>query len=507
MDSIRLGEKMRKDAKSHFENQKVFIIMFLMLYMAFSAFLNKSFTSDHVSAFVSNDTFLYHSPIYYLAGGRFTAWLTSLFAMVLNKIHISIYENQFIVQLLLICMLAYSLSMLYSIFMKYVQDKRWLYISLFVMFYNPYFIESFVYKAYEWGFGIILSIWAVKLFIKKKYVFSSIVLFFAISTYQSFFSLYLIFLTGYLYLNYEGNLTRECIVEFIKMVFITGITAIANILIIRLSLEIGLIESTVKSVSKGIGLFDRLQRIIWAYYYTTGKCFGMLPKWSLLLIIIIISLAILIALVRKKASFNSVLFLIMVIGIINIAPVSVIGIAEKVGAVQRVVWPIFSALSVSLIILCNYYHKTKCGGFKIITLILCFAFFMNMYFVKTCIVDYYCSNKMDEQMVMQIQGEIEKYEKGTNTEITKVATYRIGKSQYYYENLNLSYQKATYSHKMMYDEWSDVELINYVTGNTYEEVEINKGIIEKYFKGKSWNTYIPEEQLVFVGDTLYWAIY
>ena len=64
-----------------------------------------------------------------------------------------------------------------------------------------------------------------------------------------------------------------------------------------------------------------------------------------------------------------------------------------------------------------------------------------------------------------------------------------------------------YNHKTLYDEWSEVELLNYFTGKCYEPVQMSNEIFEKYFKNVKYDAFIPEKQLVFEEDKLYWLIY
>ena len=55
--------------------------------------------------------------------------------------------------------------------------------------------------------------------------------------------------------------------------------------------------------------------------------------------------------------------------------------------------------------------------------------------------------------------------------------------------------------------WSDVLLINYLSGKEYIKVPMDEDVYDMYFRGKSWETFNADEQLVFDGDTMYWAIY
>ena len=38
-------------------------------------------------------------------------------------------------------------------------------------------------------------------------------------------------------------------------------------------------------------------------------------------------------------------------------------------------------------------------------------------------------------------------------------------------------------------------------------VPMKAEIYDQYFKGKNWDVFLPQEQMIFQGDTLYWCIY
>jgi hypothetical protein len=60
---------------------------------------------------------------------------------------------------------------------------------------------------------------------------------------------------------------------------------------------------------------------------------------------------------------------------------------------------------------------------------------------------------------------------------------------------------------MLYNAWSDVEALNYFEGESYAEFEMTDADYSRLFGDRTWKTFIPEEQLVFEGSRLYWAIY
>lgn len=493
------------------KNQKANMVIwgkaFLLLYLFYASFFNRSFTSDHIAAM---GKIIPHSLIDWSSGGRFLSFFLERISIALNMIHISIYENQFILQLILIALLSFAIYELWCLYNKYVCREEYgncLIVILLISFVNPYFVEAFVYVAYEWGIGIVLAVLAVRLFLEKKYGLATCILFGAISIYQNFISLFLIYTISFLYLICGATWQKSFLKEYVRMLLVAGVAAGTNIALEKFVVLSGMSDAEIKSIPLGLGVAKRLGNICYAYFYTTYNCFGMLPKGSLFIIFVIIGGAIVLCLLRKRTCLRDVVYGIVVLVIINSCSVYIFGITENVWTAQRVVWPVFSALSVDLLILKSYFQSIRHNERVVLYEVVGLFALLNIYFVNTTIIDFYCSNKIDEQMVYSIQSEIEKYEEETGVSIKKIAPCKTEGTQYYYSNLNLKYAIVTYNHKAMYDSWSDVELINYITKSRYDEITMPAAIYDKYFSGKTWDSYTPSEQLVFKGDTLYWAIF
>ena len=50
-------------------------------------------------------------------------------------------------------------------------------------------------------------------------------------------------------------------------------------------------------------------------------------------------------------------------------------------------------------------------------------------------------------------------------------------------------------------------MISYYSNRYYNKVEMDKEIYDEHFKGRNWNDFNIDEQLIFKDDTLYLIIY
>lgn len=55
--------------------------------------------------------------------------------------------------------------------------------------------------------------------------------------------------------------------------------------------------------------------------------------------------------------------------------------------------------------------------------------------------------------------------------------------------------------------WSNVPLINYANHTDYQKADMDPDVWEEFFAGKNWDSFLPEEQIVFRNHTAYIAIY
>ena len=93
----------------------------------------------------------------------------------------------------------------------------------------------------------------------------------------------------------------------------------------------------------------------------------------------------------------------------------------------------------------------------------------------------------------------------------------MGSIHYIYEEQHFEYVYTLYAHRLFYDAWADVNLLNYMFDRDYERVNMDElytdnteyyqSLIQQYWEGKSWTHLNTEEQLVFDGNTMYWALY
>lgn len=511
------------------KNVKIFLYALAVLFAAYSIFLNYYFTSDHVKASLTASQ---PSPPgsfrAYLAAGRMTAFFYARISYVLGKIGITIFHNRNFYWAVILLAFAAAFTILYKIFEKYVQtqeNKCWLFVTLMLSFVNPYIIEIFVYMGWEVAIGVLITVLAVWTFTKSKYIATGILLMLGLGTYRSFFSIFLIFATTWLFLEYK-QLNRKAFWTKAVLAFgIAGLTAVLTIALTNLNtpkveivneeqtqleaqIEAGVEVYEHKTVSaetlNEVPLFFRCKKLFWKYYYTTITEMGLLPKCFLLISMLVFGGIVFAILIKKKEKIGRKILFLVWFALINLYPVSIYFLTPYYDVFSRIVWPIFGSLAVvTALPFCLSEMNSKWGiVYKIGIVGSCAVI---IYSTTTAASNFFIANSLDLQNVMQVQSAIEHYEAETGIHVTKIAARRNERSLESYPQIDTGYYN--YAHKSMYDEWCDVELLNAWMDTDYEEISMDKEMYYELFGDTIWTTFNSDEQLIFDKDTLYWAVY
>ena len=136
---------------------------------------------------------------------------------------------------------------------------------------------------------------------------------------------------------------------------------------------------------------------------------------------------------------------------------------------------------------------------------------------ESSIKDCYVCNAMDKYEARCIQEAISEYEDESGMEITTIAVHRPGFIHYTYPEQTSVYVYTLFAHRMFYDSWSDVNLLNCLYGKHYKRIDMDElytdtydsyqKFITSHWEGKYWDRLNIDEQIIFEGNTMYWSLY
>ena len=93
----------------------------------------------------------------------------------------------------------------------------------------------------------------------------------------------------------------------------------------------------------------------------------------------------------------------------------------------------------------------------------------------------------------------------TGEEICALAFAKDSAVSYFYDGVD--YATHELNIKNITVTWSDVQLVNAANGTSYERAKMDEAVWAEYFEGKNWDSFDPEEQIVFRNHTAYIVLY
>ncbi|MEZ3427360.1 MAG: glucosyltransferase domain-containing protein [Lachnospiraceae bacterium] len=479
-----------------------------ILFLAYMMFMHFYITSDYIPVASLGGVVPLPDIHVAVSGGRFFSYIMLWFFYLLSKLHISYYQNVFVIQIMGILLYAWTGTKMHGMLSGYLGGKGQRILldgCILLCFLNPFMVETYVYGSFEWAVGIWLAVLAVEKLTQKKHVLGWFLALCATSVYQTnvFIVLILWLLTVFLE-NHEKD-AKKMAKQMVIAVLATAAVALCSILLQKLVVISGNTSSPGKEavlsgsfVQKAVSVLLSATGVLWNMH-------GMLPKRFLFVFAAVLyCMAMYVLIVKKKAAAYAVIWTVM-LGILFLAPFSYGLVMMSRAFPARTILPLFfsvSALIVSALYIVREYVKITgflkafCGLFAAVV----------VFCTETCILDCYIRQALDFNEAMCIQAEIEEYEERSGIAVRTVCAGKSPAPVYCSPMLHLSYD-TTYNYRIMHDYWAQTRFLNYVAQEDYEVCWMEEGQYEEYFGTRSWEVFNPSEQLHFEGDTLYWAIY
>ena len=421
----------------------------------------------------------------------------------------------FFVFISFICLCINTFMSLYLNFVEINSIKKLLFVDLAFIFgfvnilMQEYSLFPEDYFAY--GVGLFLICMSIKSFFlgscfKKKFGFTTVYLFLGLQCYQIFIQAWLIFLAIFLLLKHKNCLSKKFFkdVLFIATVFIFTLTVL--IFVIQVMIKIGLVDKArniiilpkknlfnIMSIFNCIKMFFRrpIKTVVGIMLYTLMSVF--------LCEIIFLGIKLFCKEIEPMEFFLP--FILFVFAVLVRFGIQVF--MFFVWLPPRVLTGLGFLLCVLLIHLSNFLSERQ------LNCLICFVgilFFINVYFSQSIAINQYATNRIDQEQVVNICYLIRDYEEKNKVKVRKISFCQdtdpllgyYGNTKYIAWDLNI---------REFLVNWGQVEIINYYSKRHFEKIDMPEEIYKKYFAKKQWDYYKPEEQLVFIGDTLHICVY
>lgn len=488
-----------------------FLVSLAFMMLLFGCFMQPHYSSDSYANLYSIDVDVH------IRNGRI---VSAFVQKMMNFLKFNPVQHQSFTIAVSLCVLAFCVSLIYWEIRPYLKDKLeaqvLVLLGLQLIFANVFFAEWLMYVESTTIICIVgpflLSIAAVlagREITWKRITLSFVLLLISLNIYQLYIEFYLTLSLLIVYARAEGKLNKNAfwhsaVITLVAM-FACAITISIQPILPRL---FGMAEgdrSAVLSIDK---MLVNLQSIAHSWTSIVSNAYGLLPNKIFPAVWIILFLMMLREHFRCGNFGNRVIYSVFAIGMITVLTYAPHIISSVVWMAPRTLVGVFHVpmyMAVSIGITQASIPEENSRVEKLTAAVISLFLLVNAYASNGVLANGVANNRLDQYCANAIQARINRYQNETGIEIKKLGicndqspVYRYPGVQYVNHDLNI---------RAMNVAWGSPHLINFYCNANYENVEIPAEIYEKYFAGKNWDFLNLDEQAVFVGDTLYLAMY
>lgn len=484
------------------------ILFFLILLAAYIPFLNPYITCDHMgqALFKTEASFGWKEIEAAFSGGRYGNILLSFCYFLLGKIHISHYENIYVIQILGIFLHAVSCVIMYDLFSSFFEEnlqKKFLYGIILICFINPFMVETYLYGSFDWAFGILLAVIAAKWLSGKKYVKGFLMAFLTVSVYQTNIFMVLVVALMVCFMQNIYSEKKRLLLNGLYICFLTGGAAILNILIMKLWTVAGNVVNEAKATQISADYKQLIVDILRQMKSVYVGMLGTYPVRFFAIFVLVICLAVVLLLMLKKKYWQMFMWL-FVTGILFASPFAYMLASNSTWYAQRTLLTIFFSMAMFLLgtMFLIKENQYACKVFFAACVLLGIVTF---YATETMIVDCYVGQALDYSEVICIEDEIREYEEATGNVVDTISWIKSDEMEYEHQLLTFQYGNLC-SHRIICD--AGDYLLSYVRQKDYTLLWMTTEEYERYFDTDTdWKVFNPSEQLHFEDNVLYWVVY
>ena len=503
---MKKAEVQMIEKKKNNKNQMyTFFVMLMFAVIICSNFFRMHFSQDTycINVDYGYDRYIKH----FLSIGRI---LGAVQMFITKKLNIPFETMVIGSSVLATILLTLSWFILYSYTVKIAKigenKKKQLLIAgiTFSIIFNFCTFETLVFaEAIVLAFSILCATLASCIYtsnLKRKNIYTAILIFLTILAYQTSTSLFLIITLVFIAFKNKGNI-KEILEKSIYVGLIYGVSMILGLLITKF---LGNYLNWVERETTLLSIKEMIQTIFKYLDFIVIKNFYIEPKGWNFIVIIFLTIIFIAQVIKSKEYFHILEYIVLVAlcCIIPILPLMAIPIKDQYMETRMAM--VFGALAGTLLlylILVMKADETKAIK-DIISIITITLFVINsIYFIRSS-SENIATGYIDRNIAKSIIYNIEKYEKENDIKLKKIIVGYDKKPIYYYEG-QIMLRSA--NGRGLATNFTVAPLIEYYCGEKYEWYVSQEEIDEK-FSEKNWDAY-SEEQLVFEGDTLYLCVY
>lgn len=471
---------------------------FVSLIIFWGGMLRKSFTSDTISHMVASDA----DVLVNIEQGRY---IKALGDYLLLKIGLRTTTNLSVTILCAFVLLAMTMVILQMAFSQWeptdLMEKVLFNATINFWVYNVLFVENLIFSEVSVYFALAYlgAAIAVACYTKRKYLCMLIALGVSACAYQYAVCFAAIYLVFYIFLC-ERKLSLRTVKRELFVLTMTFGMGVLNLISIFVLVRLNVISHFFKSAGTG-SVMTKLMQMMDSFVGLHKDASGIFPDiWLPLLVVIMVEVLLIIDTVKGKKYQQFLLLSIVSMGsciLLYIIPLA----QEKFFFPPRMAFCFFA---VQGMIMASAYVLIESRELRKILVIGCAGYLLvHLLFSNFTVTNHFVSNTLDKVYVRMTYEKIEKYERDTGNEVENLCVINDTDAPPYYDEVNYTSDQINERSIGILS----VSIMEVVTGRQFNKVEMDEEVYKKYFEGKNWDYFDPEEQIVIIGDTVYWCVF
>lgn len=488
----------------------LYLFDLLMAFLTYSMFFKRHFSVDSYCVYYNMDA---NNQL------RATRFINYVFIKFFERIGFNTCKEQWILTGIFIAVSAFSVWFLTGIFKKYITDltfKKLIALNLAILMtvMNVYILEWYLFPEIMlfYAISLLFAVLAVGIIDSErkfyvKYFLATVFLFISLNCYQVSMPIYVIYGITLFLIRNKFSLTKKAFLESCGVLFSAGLASMLILVEQKIIVNVRADIPTDRNAEFGLEtILHNIKNII-GNLRLVLEGYGFLPRYFVSLFLVSIFIIMIYAFVKSKSTSIQYLYLLLVL-LVNVSIVFAPHIlAKEIWLAPRTIVAIgavFSTLVIIVLLKLELLRQPKL--YEILNIISVLFLLVNFVQIQDVGKNHYINNAIDNEYAVLIQGEINKYEEETGNEIKCIAAVKDENPQWNYRGVR--YTIFDTNIKIFNVSWGFSYAISYYSnGRYYSATDMNEEIYNENFKGKDWDKYKPEEQLVFDKDTLYMVVY
>lgn len=509
--------------KPIYDKIRVFIFNCVLVFLSYGIMLTHRYSVDSYAVYFECES----SSVGYqhLNSGRLVNWLV---INILNRLGFNTVSGQKYFTFLFMLTIALCITLLFILFSSLIfscssyektsercfdkfHSALFLDLVIALAFINVFVSELFVFSeaSIYWTGMLLFSVLATCSFLCNggwwKYILSAILLWIALSFYQASLGIFLIFGCVGILVKNDLCFSKKAVLDVVLLLLIGGLVVGLSLAPFAVLTRLGIIGAGARTPSIGFAkLIENIKYLLSIQRLVLMEGMTFIHLW--LLIFLVVLLCILVFLLCKNHySFRSAL-LVFLAFIGSYACVFAPHLFSTiVYPAVRTLFSFFSVFSLLCIIILYIIHRSHKKLPMALTCAVLAFLIINTVKIQQVAAEQFAINLADRYEALQVLNEIENYEKESGNSIDTIAYHSDGNTTKTYPGITNTY--LDFGRRADGVSWAVVARINYYSSDSYRQIKMTDEEYSAHFPEKDWNVFDAEEQIVFVDNVMYWAIY